>query len=93
LDAFGVHAIGGIVGALLTGIFAVKAIGGTAGVLEGNLGQLLIQAKGVGVTILYDGIVSFVILKVIDWTLGLRVSEEQEREGLDVTQHGEQVYE
>ncbi|MHB1631393.1 MAG: ammonium transporter [Acidithiobacillus sp.] len=93
LDAFGVHAVGGIIGALLTGVFAVQAIGGTAGVLEGNTGQLLIQATGVGVTIVYDAIVSFIILKAIDWTLGLRVKEEQEREGLDVTQHGEQVYE
>ncbi|MGC9205778.1 ammonium transporter [Acidithiobacillus sp.] len=93
LDAFGVHAMGGIVGALLTGVFAVKAIGGTPGVLEGNTGQLLIQATGVGVTIVYDAIVSFIILKAIDWTLGLRVKEEQEREGLDITQHGEQVYE
>jgi len=93
LDAFGVHAIGGIIGALLTGVFAVKAIGGTAGVLEGNTGQLLIQATGVGVTIVYDAIVSFIILKAIDWTLGLRVKDEQEREGLDITQHGEQVYE
>ena len=93
LDAFGVHAIGGIIGALLTGVFAVKAIGGTAGMLEGNTGQLLIQATGVGVTIVYDAIVSFIILKVIDWTLGLRVIGEQEREGLDITQHGEQVYE
>ncbi|MCK9188721.1 ammonium transporter [Acidithiobacillus sp.] len=93
LDAFGVHAVGGIVGALLTGVFAVQAIGGTAGVLEGNTGQLLIQATGVGVTIVYDAIVSFIILKAIDWTLGLRVKEEQEREGLDITQHGEQVYE
>ncbi|WP_414040834.1 ammonium transporter [Acidithiobacillus sp. M4-SHS-6] len=93
LDAFGVHAMGGIVGALLTGVFAVKAIGGTAGVLEGNTGQLLIQATGVGVTIGYDAIVSFILLKAIDWTLGLRVKEEQEREGLDITQHGEQVYE
>ena len=93
LDAFGVHAIGGVIGALLTGVFAVKAIGGTAGVLEGNTGQLLIQATGVGVTIVYDAIVSFVILKAIDWTLGLRVISEQERDGLDITQHGEQVYE
>ncbi|MHB1480234.1 MAG: ammonium transporter [Acidithiobacillus ferrooxidans] len=93
LDAFGVHAIGGIIGALLTGVFAVKDIGGTAGMLEGNTEQLLIQATGVGVTIVYDAVVSFIILKVIDWTLGLRVIGEQEREGLDITQHGEQVYE
>ncbi|WP_018912668.1 ammonium transporter [Thiomonas sp. FB-6] len=91
LDAFGVHAIGGILGALLTGVFAVKAIGGTAGMLEGNSAQLLIQAKGVAVTIIYDAIVTFVILKVVDMLLGLRVSEEQEREGLDISLHGEQV--
>ena len=91
LDAFGVHAIGGILGALLTGVFAVKAIGGTAGVLEGNPGQLLIQAKGVAVTIIYDAIVTFIILKLVDMTIGLRVSEEQEREGLDISLHGEQV--
>ena len=91
LDAFGVHAIGGILGAMLTGVFAVKAIGGTAGMLEGNAAQLLIQAKGVAVTIVYDAIVTFVILKVIDMLLGLRVSEEQEREGLDISLHGEQV--
>ena len=91
LDAFGVHAIGGILGALLTGVFAVKAIGGTSGMLEGNAAQLLIQAKGVAVTIVYDAVVTFVILKVIDMLLGLRVSEEQEREGLDISLHGEQV--
>jgi Amt family ammonium transporter len=91
LDAFGVHAIGGILGAMLTGVFAVKAIGGTAGMLEGNAAQLLIQAKGVAVTIVYDAVVTFVILKVIDMLLGLRVSEEQEREGLDISLHGEQV--
>ena len=91
LDAFGVHAIGGALGAILTGVFAVKAIGGTAGALEGNIGQILIQAKGVGVTVVYDAVVSFVILKVLDKTIGLRVNEEQEREGLDVSLHGEQV--
>jgi ammonium transporter, Amt family len=91
LDAFGVHAIGGIIGALLTGVFAVKAIGGTAGMLEGNAAQLLIQGKGVLVTIVYDAVVSFIILKVIDMTIGLRVTEEQEREGLDISLHGERV--
>ncbi len=91
LDAFGVHAVGGILGALLTGVFAVKAIGGTAGVLEGNTMQLLIQAKGVAVTIVYDAVVTFVLLKLVDMTIGLRVSEEQEREGLDISLHGEQV--
>ena len=91
LDAFGVHGIGGILGALLTGVFAVKAIGGTAGVLEGNTAQLLIQAKGVAVTIVYDAVVSYVLLKVVDMLIGLRVTEEQEREGLDISLHGEQV--
>ncbi|OIQ80766.1 ammonia channel precursor [mine drainage metagenome] len=91
LDAFGVHAIGGILGALLTGVFAVKAIGGTSGMLEGNAAQLLIQAKGVGVTIVYDAVVSFVLLKLVDMVIGLRVTEEQEREGLDISLHGEQV--
>ena len=91
LDAFGVHAIGGALGAILTGVFAVKAIGGTAGVLEGNIGQLLIQAKGVAVTVVYDAVVSFIILKLLDMTIGLRVTEEQEREGLDISLHGEQV--
>ncbi|WP_369574575.1 ammonium transporter [Acidithiobacillus sp. IBUN Pt1247-S3] len=92
LDAFGVHAVGGIIGALLTGVFAVAAIGGTAGVLEGNLHQLWVQATGVGITIGYDAIVSWILLKIIDWIIGLRVSEDAEREGLDVSQHGEQIY-
>ncbi len=91
LDAFGVHGIGGTLGALLTGVFAVKAIGGTAGALEGNVGQLLIQAKGIAVTVIYDAVVTFILLKLIDFAIGLRVSEEQEREGLDVSLHGEQV--
>ncbi|NNM83488.1 MAG: ammonium transporter [Burkholderiales bacterium] len=91
LDCFGVHGVGGIVGALLTGVFAVKDIGGTAGVLEGNTAQLMTQALGVGTTLVYSGIVTFVILKVIDMVIGLRVTEEQEREGLDVTLHGERV--
>lgn len=84
LDAFGVHCVGGIVGALLTGVFAVKEIGGMDG-------SVLLQAKGVLVTLVYSGVVSFVLLKLIDWTMGLRVTEEQEREGLDVALHGEHV--
>ncbi|MGA7951193.1 MAG: ammonium transporter, partial [Thiobacillaceae bacterium] len=87
LDAFGVHAIGGIVGALLTGFFAVESIGGTAG----SFGQFIIQAKGVGITIVYDAVVTFIILKVLDMVIGLRVSEEEEREGLDIALHGERV--
>jgi ammonium transporter, Amt family len=84
LDAFGVHGIGGIIGALLTGVFVSKEISGVDG-------SLLIQAKGVAVTLIYGFVVSFVILKIIDITIGLRVSEEQEREGLDISLHGESV--
>jgi len=91
LDAFGVHGIGGIVGAILTGVFAVKDIGGTAGMLEGNGGQVVTQLLGVGVTVVYGLVMTFIILKVIDMVVGLRVSEEEEREGLDVSLHGERV--
>jgi ammonium transporter, Amt family len=88
LDAFGVHGIGGIVGALLTGIFVSKEI---SGVENSMLVQFLIQLKGVAVTVLYGFAASFIILKVIDLTLGLRVTEEQEREGLDISLHGESI--
>jgi Amt family ammonium transporter len=92
LDAFGVHGIGGITGAILTGVFAVKSIGGTAGMLEGNLAQVWIQIEGVGCTLAYTAIVSFILLKLIDLTMGLRVSPEEEREGLDLALHGETVH-
>ncbi len=91
LDAFGVHAVGGIVGALLTGIFAKEAIGGVAGVLEGNTGQFMLQVYGVVVTIVWTAIASFIILKVIDVIIGLRVTKEVEVEGLDINLHGEVV--
>jgi Amt family ammonium transporter len=91
LDAFGVHAVGGIVGALLTGIFAVEQYGGTAGLLEGNPGQFINQCKGVAIVIVYDAIVSLIILKIIDMIIGLRVTPEVEREGLDLALHGEVV--
>jgi ammonium transporter, Amt family len=91
LDAFGVHGVGGITGALLTGVFAVKDIGGTAGLMEGNGGQVITQLIGVLSTLIYGFIASFIILKVIDLTIGLRVTEEQERQGLDVSLHGESV--
>ncbi|GAB7527181.1 ammonium transporter [Paraburkholderia sp. 2C] len=84
LDAFGVHCIGGIVGAILTGVFAVKDISG----LDSSV---LLQVKGVLTTVIYSGVVSFVLLKVIDMVMGLRVTEEEEREGLDVILHGEHV--
>jgi len=91
LDAFGVHAVGGIVGALLTGIFAVEQYGGTAGLLEGNPGQFVNQIKGVVIVFVYDAVVSFIILKVVDAVIGLRVTEEVERDGLDFHLHGETV--
>jgi len=91
LDCFGIHGIGGIVGALLTGVFAVKAIGGTGGVLEGNIVQLWIQFQGIIATIVWCAIATAVILKVIDLTIGLRVDEDEEREGLDLALHGESV--
>jgi ammonium transporter, Amt family len=91
LDAFGIHAVGGIIGAMLTGVFAVEAIGGTAGALEGNVGQIWTQAIGVVSTIVYDAIASFIILYVINMLIGLRVSEDVEREGLDLALHGEAV--
>ncbi len=94
LDAFGVHAVGGIVGAMLTGVFVSSSFGG-AGFAEGvtMAHQLAVQGEAVLYTIVYDAVVTYVILKLIDLMIGLRVTEEQEREGLDITQHGEQVYE
>ena len=101
LDVFGVHAIGGITGALLTGIFVAPELGGPGFVTDwvtGKTGytsygeQLLIQAKAVGVTILWSGVVAFLAYKLVDLTVGLRVPEEEEREGLDVTSHGESAY-
>jgi Amt family ammonium transporter len=91
LDAFGVHAIGGIVGALLTGVFAAKAVGNASGLLEGNAAQVWIQFKGILWTIVYCGVVSFILFKVIDLVIGLKVSEDEEREGLDQVLHGESV--
>jgi Amt family ammonium transporter len=93
LDAFGVHAIGGIVGALLTGVFVAASLGG-AGLAEGvTMGhQLWIQFIAVAATIAYDAIVSFIILKIIDAIIGLRVSEEQETQGLDISLHDERGY-
>src|ERR1700716_36297 len=92
LDAFGVHAVGGIVGALLTGVFAIEAYGGTAGLIEGNAVQGVNQCIGVLIVIVYDVVVSLIILKVVDIFIGLRVSEEAEREGLDLQLHGETVH-
>ena len=101
LDVFGVHALGGILGALLTGIFNSPELGGPGLVTDwvtGKTGfpgygeQLMIQAKAVGVTIIWSAVVAFVSFKIADILVGLRVSEEEEREGLDVTSHGESAY-
>ncbi len=91
LDVFAVHGLGGITGAILTGVFAVEAIGGTPGAIEGNFGQILTQFYGVGVTVVWCAVVSFVLLKIIGVVVGLSASEDDQREGLDVTFHGERV--
>ena len=94
LDAFGVHGIGGIWGALATGLFATKAVNaaGADGLFYGNPGLFLIQLKAVVVTVVYSFVVSYVLLKLIDLTMGLRVSEQEEQIGLDLTQHRESGY-
>jgi len=101
LDVFGVHAVGGTLGALLTGVFNAPSLGGPGFVnnwfemkqgFESIGAQVWIQAKAVGVTVLWSGIVAFIAYKLVDLTIGLRVSEEQEREGLDTTVHGEAAY-
>jgi Amt family ammonium transporter len=91
LDAFGVHGVGGIVGAILTGVFAISEYGGTSGAIEGNYGQILNQLIGVGIVIVYDGVLSLIILKVLDAVIGLRVDAEIEVDGLDLALHGEIV--
>src|SRR6202011_1557757 len=91
LDAFGVHAVGGASGAILPGVFAVAAYGGTSGLIEGNASQVLNQCIGVGTVFIYDVVVTLIILKLVDLVIGLRVSEEVERDGLDLALHGETV--
>ena len=104
LDVFGVHGIGGILGALLTGVFNSPALGGPGYVADWTTvtmvtaadfsvaSQVWVQAKAVLITVAWSGIVSFIAYKVVDLTIGLRVSEEDEREGLDITSHGETAY-
>ena len=104
LDVFGVHGVGGILGALLTGVFNSPALGGpgfvadwvtATGVAAADYSiaaQVWTQAKAVGVTVLWSGAVSFVAFKVVDLLIGLRVPEEEEREGLDISSHGETAY-
>jgi ammonium transporter, Amt family len=100
LDVFGVHCVGGILGAILTGVFNNPALGGTgiydyvanSWTFAGTGAQLLSQLWGVGVTVVWSGVVSFICYKVVDLTIGLRVTEEQETEGLDTVEHGERGY-
>jgi len=104
LDVFGVHGIGGIVGALLTGVFNSPSLGGpgfTADWVTATMitsadysiaAQFWVQLKAVLITIVWSGVVSFIAYKVVDLTIGLRVNEEDEREGLDITSHGETAY-
>jgi Amt family ammonium transporter len=104
LDVFGVHAVGGIVGALLTGVFNSPALGGPSFPVDWFTGkmvteadysimsQVITQAKAVGVTLVWSGVVAFVAYKIADILVGMRVPEEEEREGLDTTAHGETAY-
>ncbi len=92
LDVFAVHGVGGIWGAIGTGVFAVAAIGGVSGLVEGNVDQLLIQIAAVAVTVVFSGVMTFIIIKVIDVVLGLRVNEADEEAGLDIAVHGETAY-
>ena len=85
------HAVGGATGAILTGVFAIEAYGGTAGLIEGNPGQVVNQLIGIGTVFVYDVVVTLIILKIVDMVIGLRVSEDVEREGLDLALHGETV--
>jgi ammonium transporter, Amt family len=101
LDVFGVHGVGGILGALLTGVFASPKLGGT-GIYDyvankvspdySISGQVWIQLQGVLTTLVWSGVVAFIAYKLVDMVIGLRVPEEEEREGLDITSHGETAY-
>ncbi|MCS6996171.1 MAG: ammonium transporter [Casimicrobiaceae bacterium] len=92
LDVFGVHGVGGIVGALLTGVFAAPSLGGT-GKPDFSIGsQLLVQAEGVVITILWSAVAAFIAYKIADLIVGLRVSDDEQREGLDIVSHGEAAY-
>jgi Amt family ammonium transporter len=101
LDVFGVHGVGGMLGALMTGVFAAPSLGGQ-GVMDyvtnkiavdySIFDQVVIQAKGVGTTIIWSGVVAFIAYKLVDMLIGMRVAEEEEREGLDISSHGESAY-
>jgi Amt family ammonium transporter len=101
LDVFGIHAVGGALGALLTGVFNAQSLGGPGLVTDwvtGKVGsnpiwdQFLIQAQAVGMTIVWTGVVAFIAFKIADLIVGLRPTEDEEREGLDISEHGETAY-
>ncbi len=92
LDVVGVHGVGGTWGALATGLFASAAVGGTNGLFAGNPGLMIPQFISVVGTIIYAGVLSWIILKILDATLGIRVTEEEEQMGLDLSQHNEAGY-
>lgn len=92
LDAFGVHGIGGIVGSILTGVFCVKSVGGIDGALYGGWHQLGVQLLSTLFSIVYSGVITFVLYKLIDKTMGMRVARREEEEGLDIYEHGETAY-
>ena len=97
LDAFGVHGVGGTLGAVLTGVFATRACwdiadGEKLGLLEGNSATIVGQVVAVLITFVFAGVITFVLLKILDATMGLRVSQEDEVQGLDLSQHGEEGY-
>jgi Amt family ammonium transporter len=101
LDVFGVHALGGILGALLTGVFNSPDLGGPGLVTDwvtvtvgypGIMTQLMIQAKAVALVVVWTAVVAFIALQIVKFTVGIRVTEEQEREGLDISSHGERAY-
>ncbi len=91
LDCFGIHGVGGATGALLTGVFAIAEYGGTPGLIQGNAHQVVNQLIGVAIVVAYDAIVSLIILKLVDATIGLRVKPDEEIEGLDIALHRETV--
>jgi Amt family ammonium transporter len=91
-DVFGVHGVGGIVGAILTGVFAAPGLGGVKDADYMMAAQLVVQLKSVAITIAWSGIVAFIAYKIVDMVVGLRVTEDEEREGLDISSHGETAY-
>jgi len=92
LDAFGVHGMGGTLGALLAGVFATEAVGGVPGLLEGNFAQMTPQVVSIVAAIGISVVVTFILLKILDVTMNLRVSEDAEIRGLDISEHGEEGY-